>query len=731
MRLIVYIYFLLYFGNAFAQQDAWLLSAAKIDSASGQIAIDSTKWVFKKGNDVSWAATSLDTKEWKKMPPYKLYSTVDASGKAEGWFRLKIKTDSSLSGMPLRLYSMTWGASDVYLNGKLLKSFGNTGSNGRPFEENNPAQYQSVAFPVEARKEYILAWHYIDYTAPIFQMLRSDNIVADEWLNITTLDFERIHYGAAIKSRVYDGILISVTVVLSLLFWLLAFLTPDEKKLKWIATGSSLLAMLSISVAFSKTEVLPFLPSFIFGMVTGIALILIFLLNPIILAHILNRKISKGIRVTLIVCTLMLISIFLLALLPAIINDAIKLIFAFGIIASLTVPFLISLYYLFSSWKNISGAQWAVVIGFLLSVSALVLYLFASATGIIAHNFMIPVLLYTVSPPLGMLVYVALRFKEMLQEVRLRGREVLQLSEEKREQAESQQQILEEEVEKQTADLKQTLSNLKSAQTQLVQAEKMASLGELTAGIAHEIQNPLNFVNNFSDVSIELLDEMETEIDKGDLEEAKAISSDIKQNLEKINFHGKRADAIVKGMLQHSRSSSGKKEPTDINALADEYLRLSYHGLRAKDKSFNANFKTDFDQTIEKIEIVPQDIGRVILNLLTNAFYAVDEKTRSSELNAITHPNEYKPTVTVSTKKLTDKIEVRIADNGNGIPKQIIDKIFQPFFTTKPTGKGTGLGLSLSYEIITQGHGGELKVETKEGEGTEFIICLPFKKTSI
>ena len=269
----------------------------------------------------------------------------------------------------------------------------------------------------------------------------------------------------------------------------------------------------------------------------------------------------------------------------------------------------------------------------------------------------------------------------------------------------------------QKEELEQTLSELKSTQALLIQSEKMASLGELTAGIAHEIQNPLNFVNNFSEVNTELIDEMNEELNKGDMNEAKAIAADIKQNLEKINHHGKRADAIVKGMLQHSRSTSNvSKEPTDINALADEYLRLAYHGLRAKDKSFNATMKTDFDETIGNINIIPQDIGRVILNLITNAFYAVDEKNKSGIA-------DYQPTVSVSTKKLGNTIEIRVEDNGNGIPQRILDKIFQPFFTTKPTGQGTGLGLSLSYDIV-KAHGGELRVETREGEGSAFIIQL-------
>ena len=266
--------------------------------------------------------------------------------------------------------------------------------------------------------------------------------------------------------------------------------------------------------------------------------------------------------------------------------------------------------------------------------------------------------------------------------------------------------------------LEHTLAELKSTQYQLIQSEKMASLGELTAGIAHEIQNPLNFVNNFSEVNVELLRELKTEAEKGNLEDVKAIANDIALNSEKINHHGKRADTIVKGMLQHSRASSGQKEPTDINKLADEYLSLAYHGLRAKDKSFNANFKTELDNSIGKINVAPQEIGRVILNLINNAFYAVNEK-RKQNLNG------YEPTVTITTAKRNGKVEIKVKDNGNGIPQKILDKIFQPFFTTKPTGQGTGLGLSLSYDIITKGHGGDLGVKTKESEGSEFIIGLP------
>ena len=276
------------------------------------------------------------------------------------------------------------------------------------------------------------------------------------------------------------------------------------------------------------------------------------------------------------------------------------------------------------------------------------------------------------------------------------------------------------EITRQKEELQQALHELESTQSQLIHSEKMASLGELTAGIAHEIQNPLNFVNNFSEINQELLAELIEEINKGNTSEAKAIAGDLIENETKINHHGKRADSIVKGMLQHSRTSTGQKEPTDINALCDECLRLSYHGLRAKDKTFNAAFETRFQEGLPKINVVPQEVGRVLLNMCNNAFYAVTKRKKSEGA-------DYKPVITISTSAIeNNQLEIRIADNGSGIPAHVIDKIFQPFFTTKPTGEGTGLGLSMSYDIITKGHNGPLSVESEENEGSTFIIHLPY-----
>ncbi len=344
---------------------------------------------------------------------------------------------------------------------------------------------------------------------------------------------------------------------------------------------------------------------------------------------------------------------------------------------------------------------------------------------------LISIVICYLCPPVFISILLAKEFaqnnillKKQLDEVEKLSRKTIAQEKEKQEILATQNIILDKQVQERTAQLKQSLEDLKSTQSQLIQSEKMASLGELTAGIAHEIQNPLNFVNNFSEINKELLIEMKDEMDKGNIDDAKAIANDVIDNEEKINHHGKRADAIVKGMLQHSQKSTGQKQLTDINALCDEYLRLSYHGLRAKDNSFNAvpmemGIKTNFDESIGKINIVPQDIGRVLLNLINNAFYATNEKKKQIG-------DGYEPIVLITTKKVDDKVLISVKDNGNGIPQNIVDKIFQPFFTTKPAGQGTGLGLSLSYDIVKAHGGGGVESEGETNRrGSTFIIQLP------
>lgn len=504
----------------------------------------------------------------------------------------------------------------------------------------------------------------------------------------------------------YSTIWLSVNIISCMLFWLLAFQNQSEKNFRLIAIASTLGTLLIYCETHYNPASLNSIDKF------SALLLPIIRASSMIVSIFLMLRIFKQ-NITL---------FFKITGSVIFIGGIFQLFFDNDIIIVIQVILILVIYayYIFTSWKSIRGAQWAVLAGILI---AMFFGLLLSTNYLVnpALNNSLQLFYYSglfLSSPISLLVYVAIRFREIIKEVQVNAMQVVELSEEKKVQALNQQKILQEEVNRQTAEIRTTLDNLKATQSQLIQSEKMASLGELTAGIAHEIQNPLNFVNNFSELNKELIKEMNEEIAKGNYEEVKALAKDLTDNEDKINYHGKRADAIVKGMLQHSRSSSGVKEPTDINALADEYLRLAYHGLRAKDKSFNATMKTDYDASIGKIIIIPQDIGRVILNLITNAFYAVTEKKKQNA-------EGYEPTVTVSTKKLNNHIEVKVKDNGNGIPQKVLDKIFQPFFTTKPTGQGTGLGLSMSYDIISKGHGGTLTVMNNEGEGAEFMICLP------
>ena len=684
-------------------------------------------WIFHIGNDSNWAKSKINTKNWIKLKPTDLsVKYADKNGRVDGWFRIKIKLDSTLGNKLFGIKLASWAASDLYINGKLITSMGNTGSNGKPYKADNPNAKLSYPANFKANEVYTFAIHVVDHTSFISPLiLRSEVPGLNTYLvKITGPDFDTLFLDFLKEATICYTLIVSVCATLSLFFWLLFIQNLSEKNLKLIAFGTSFLTLTAISAfvpANSKTISYSTLETLCVVNCFSVGLLLVFIV--LILVNIFKRKITKTLTFFIII---ILFSNAVSSLLPPRVSNPISII-------STGVVLLICIYYIISSWKTLKGAQWAVVIGlaFLLLLE-IVFGVITTIQSISIDPLVIYLLLTCVvlSFPLSLLVYVSMRFKEIIIEVQQNAKRVIQLSEEKKEQSLQQQKVLQEEVNKQTLEIRTTLTNLKATQSQLIQSEKMASLGELTAGIAHEIQNPLNFVNNFSEVNKELLTELNEEIDKANYEEVKAIAKDVIDNEEKINHHGKRADAIVKGMLQHSRSSSGQKEATDINALADEYLRLAYHGLRAKDKSFNATMKTDFDESIGSINIIPQNIGRVLLNLYNNAFYAVDEKQKAESLKSEVEGKTYQPTVTVAIRKLSSssgkggKVEITVSDNGNGIPQKVVDKIFQPFFTTKPTGQGTGLGLSLSYDII-KAHDGEIKVNTKENEETEFIISLP------
>ncbi|MES2331810.1 MAG: ATP-binding protein [Bacteroidota bacterium] len=694
------------------------INAFNIDAADG--------WLFHKGNDSSWAKKIIDTTGWEKLKPTDLSAKyADKNGRVEGWFRIKVVFDSSLLNKVLYVDFGQWASTAFYVDGKLVAVRGNTGERGKDFREyNGGVDPLSIRFDTTAA--HIFSLHYVGYLSPIppydvkTQFLKK--VVRLGGPNYTTRLSN--NYNTVYIFRTSWTV---VCAILSVLFWLLLFQNPKEKSLLWVALYTSALFIYTYysytdpsGTSFNEFKI-KIIVSDLFQLSTTV------LLLPILLIKTFKRKINSRLILSLII-------LFVVNEIMTFLPSSFSIIFQYIYWGSFIFVFGICLYYVITSRKNLMGAQWAIVGGLIFTISILfggiilgliLPNLFESQySGLLFNSF------FNLGFPFSLLIYVSMRFKEMIQEVQKNAEKVVELSEEKREQALQQQKILEDEVSRQTGEIRQTLENLKSTQSQLIQSEKMASLGELTAGIAHEIQNPLNFVNNFSEVNTELLDELGEEAGKGNLEEVKALAKDIKENEQKINHHGKRADAIVKGMLQHSRSSSGKKEPTDLNALADEYLRLAYHGLRAKNKDFNATLVTDFDDSIGMIDMIPQDIGRVILNLITNAFYAVAEKKNQLGEARLPDGQGYNPTVTISTKRIVtlpggpQGVEVRVADNGNGISPKVLDKIFQPFFTTKPTGQGTGLGLSLSYDIV-KAHGGELKVETTEGEGSSFTICMP------
>ncbi|MEI6584278.1 MAG: ATP-binding protein [Chitinophagia bacterium] len=686
-------------------------------------------WYFHGGNDSSWSNPNLPIKGWKKLTFKELNSSyLNQNGELEGWFRIRFMLDSSFRDTSWRFSYEPLSAALIYFDGKPLASFGKIAT-GSGF---NYYQYVDSTHRLNLRpgQVYTMAVHVMDKVVKPGNVIGSDISSEMLWLKngFIKLYTDNQYYSIldlrAVLS-VYYSLWIGINGLIALLFFLLYLLNPKQQTLLFCA-GACFFESLNIlfSILFNFGGYFGFYPSTLLQIISGIDItfFLLTLFTILTVVKILEIKLVSFNK------WLLYFLIFLSALLlfQDLFNVYAKEEAKWVIIKSyIVVPIqlIACVYWVLISFRKSNLSQRAVAIGVLfLQFLIIGLLVLPKNTSIFQlHNLVTALVLCF---PFSLLVYVSLRFREINNDILINAQQIVNLSNEKINMASIQQRELEEQVHKRTLELNNSLDDLKSTQKQLIQSEKMASLGELTAGIAHEIQNPLNFVNNFSEVSSELMEDMKSEIKKGNYDEVNMIANDVKQNLEKINHHGQRAADIVKGMLQHSRSSTGAKELTDINALADEYLRLAYHGLRAKDKTFNATMKTDFDAKLSadeagngKINIIPQDMGRVILNLITNAFYVVNEKSKQGIL-------DYEPTVSVITKRYNDHIEIKVSDNGNGIPTTILAKIFQPFFTTKPTGKGTGLGLSLSYDIV-KAHEGELKVETREGEGTSFIVTLP------
>ena len=694
----------------------WLILYAN-ESAGQTLYIDSIPkdgillnkgWKFHAGDDKNWSLLSFNDSSWSEIDPTKPVQDLPQVRSAQiGWLRLHIHAGKALRGKMIALAVNQIGASEIYLNGNLIQKYGKVSSNFNEEKTYNPYG-QPVNVLLGDADDHLLSIRFSFNKRNLYSNFRSDFFNLQLSLPSTAQENFIDH---KIKYDIYRSVVWGIFIILSILQLSIYFVDRSRK----INLYLSLFTFFQ-SCTFSNSILSPFLHSstsiFYWLILFFIAAHITFAFFLLIVYNLFNQPKNRWFKFLVALCLLTI---------PIEFGRERILIYNILIGIGVLVYFENLRISIIAFRKKYPGSTL-----FLIGQSVAFVFFTLSQyfTGQPFNYLDIENVIAFVTPAIIISIHLAREFahnnislRQQLKEIELLSEKTLAQEQEKQQILATQNETLEKQVQERTFALKQSLDNLKSTQSQLIQSEKMASLGELTAGIAHEIQNPLNFVNNFSEVNNELLVEMKDEIDKGNIDDVKTIANDVIENGQKILHHGKRADAIVKGMLQHSRSSTGVKEPTNINALADEYLRLSYHGLRAKDKSFNATMKTDFDAAVGKVNIIPQDIGRVVLNLLTNAFYAVDEKKKSGV-------ESYEPTVSISTKKTDGKVEIKVSDNGNGIPQKVIDKIFQPFFTTKPTGSGTGLGLSLSYDIV-KAHGGELKVETKEGEGTAFIIQLP------
>jgi signal transduction histidine kinase len=650
-------------------------------------------WRFHPGDDLNWADPDFDDSDWIFYTPSGLTEPIpDSLWQGYGWFRFRLAADSLVYEKVKHLTFFTFGAAEVYLDGKLVKKCGTFSTDAKDERSVISDTWYNAVMVLQPYESHAMAVRFSYHRGPVVKKLFGKTpstfgfevgIAKDNY----NQDFISIINSSDRLTYISGTMLFLVVLLHALLF----ILFQAERSNLYIAVVSFLLFLHNVGIHVILSLELDYVKYFIsWRFVSSFLFLGALSMFPFTISLMFNQKPCSVHK--------MLIWLFPVFSLADIILSDPKLKFLNSIIFIVAVIFYSSRI-LIQAAKNKQAGTWFVAGGFLgllVGNVATDFYLIFSQN----NNYqIIMVLLYLTyaSIPVGLIAFMASKFKDLYKN-------------------------LEQKVKERTRELNQSLENLRSTQSQLIQSEKLASLGQPTAGIAHEIQNPLNFVNNFSEVNTELIDEALDENEKGNHSEVKSILNDLKENESKIIHHGKRADSIVKGMLLHSRGSSGHKESTDINAMADEYLRLSYHGFRAKDKSFNADFKLEADKSLPKIEVVPQDIGRVLLNLINNAFYAVSEQSKlfqSSELW-----KSYQPLVTVSTIKLNDRIQISVKDNGPGIPLEIKDKIFQPFFTTKPTGQGTGLGLSIAYDMM-KAHGGEIRVETKKGVGTEFIIQLP------
>ena len=712
MRQLLLLLFLLLSSAVFAQHRVVALDTLP---QSGVITLEKG-WRWHAGDNAAWTNPALDDSRWDSIRPSR---SLDMQEKAlsagVGWLRLHISVDSGLIARPLSINVDQAGASEVYLDGKLLHRFGTVSANASEQVGYSPTIYEWYPLPITRAGLHVLAvrWAYHKPAWYVPYDRAANQPMFDVSLRPTDTLLEKVAFPKAKNIR--SPLIVGVFLMLSAVQFLYYFYRRQRVNLYFGLT------CLFFALARSNVILRPFQTDLVMAswlaFMSGLCYMLFCIYLCATFYVFLNKRLS---RVFWVLTATVLIAFFIDHFTE---QEIIPVLLLMAGLGGLFIDLLVASVTALRTQKanaKLVLTPLLVVIGVIgvMTVVAIIfrgrdsvtMELFGSAAGLIIF----------LTIPLTLAVMLARENAQTNRDLEARLKDVEKLSTEKELILTQQKATLENEVAQRTATLNKSLENLRSTQTQLLQREKMASLGELTAGIAHEIQNPLNFVNNFADVSGELIAELRQEQTRPERDPAleAELLTDIEQNVVKIGHHGGRAASIVRGMLEHARTSTGERQPTDLNALADEYMRLSYHGLRAKDKRFNATLVTEFDPNLAPISVVSQDIGRVLLNLFNNAFYAVLQK-------ANTDPEAYKPTVSVSTRQTEVGVEIRVTDNGNGIPLALQRKIFQPFFTTKPTGEGTGLGLSLSFDIVTKGHGGSLSVDTCPGQYTTFIILLP------
>src|SRR6185312_9259186 len=674
-------------------------------------------WKFQAGDNPQWANAGFDDSKWQLADPgtdITKFSQLKNAG--VGWLRLHIRAYSAVARQRILAWVSQYSASEIYLDGKLIQQYGHISHDpaktiavtpaGELFElklKGGGTQVVAVRLGYQSR---------ILYVSPLYVPLPAFSMYINGYKAATanSEDLSKLNQEQLVMYSIASGIFLILCLI-----HLLYFIFDRSQKISLyyliycLSVFYIYLTFVYIFYQGHSETLSTYMLIFNAGIICFCTAFLFLVLVVYVLFGYHGRTVFK---VLVILSLAVVLGIFLDDIISTFIDGVV-----FPVLCMLEVA---RICFLAIKQKRKDAAIIFPVI--CLYIILLVWEGLLDQTTILAT-----LLIYFVflSLPIALAIYLGLKtastnraLKTTLAEVRTLSAQNILKEQEKQQILADQNVVLEKKVNERTSELNQSLTHLKQTQNQLIQSEKMASLGELTAGIAHEIQNPLNFVNNFSEVSVELLAELKEEEEKGNKEDVIAIADDLTQNLEKIRHHGKRADAIVKGMLQHSQSGSGAKEPMNINALADEYMRLSYHGLRAKDKGFNAELITHFDWKLPKVNVIPQDIGRVLLNLFNNAFYAVNQKQKTAGV-------DYKPEVSVSSSSENGYVIITVKDNGIGIPDSIREKIMQPFFTTKPTGEGTGLGLSLTYDMVVKGHSGTLDIASNEGEGAKFIVKLP------